>query len=379
MSEKLILAKIELFQIVITSLTIFLFLEMLERTITMIFVLNFASSPNITVFLGILIANGFLYSIFFSKLWPHFQKFLNFMVGSSTLFICLSLIQNAIFGMISSVLAQFLLLPILIYYLQVIRRKFTLALILGLCFNTLLRIWFDTLSLFANNVGQVLLIVITLIWFSLWFGSNQKNFTPVDANLELIHLYPIYVLLIIEYLILNSASVLSTWYFPDKNIFGLSLLMVFKIRYILINAGILLGLFVGAYLTLKNFFLDKKYYYLSFGIFIISIFDVIYLDLLTVVSIFLAQVTAIVILNFSINFITTTEISQLSLKLGIIQILVVLLMILVIGAGSWAAFPEPLKTILKGRASLFMIVSIYLFPTSTISLYIKPNGGRVNE
>ncbi|MHA2090776.1 MAG: hypothetical protein ACW98K_07945, partial [Candidatus Kariarchaeaceae archaeon] len=338
MSGRLNFTKIEFFRILFTSVSIYLYMLMFEHAIAMIFVLNFAGEPNATIALGLLMANGFSFNLIFKRYWPLQQKWVGYIVGAATIFIGFSLIPLAVSSALTAVIAQVLLLPVLTYNLQQLREKISLAAILAIGYNVCLRIWFHSLSLFATPIGRGTIIAIAFLWVINWIYLNRQDAEENKVEV-IIHLYPLMVLIYIEYFVLSSASLLSTWYLPSEELLGLSLFMVLKLKYTLMNVAILMGLLVGAYISINRAFISRQFFLICILVYWLAIIDIFYANKLVIISIFLVQMTASVFILTSSKFLFAKDISQFGMKLGLVQLLLIILMILELGAGNWAFFP----------------------------------------
>jgi hypothetical protein len=351
---------------------------MFEHAIAMIFVLNFASEPNATIALGLLMANGFTFRFILKRYWPLQQKWIGCLVGTGGIFIGLSLIPLAVSSALTAVISQIFLLPVLTHYLQILRKKIGLAAVLAISYSVCIRIWSHTLSLFATQMGRVMIVVIVILWAINWIYLYAQD-DIINHKGELIHLYPLMALIYIEGFVLGSASLLSTWYIPSNRLFGLSLFMVLELKYTMLNVSILIGLLVGAYISINQSFVNRQFFLICIAVYLLAIFDIFYTNRLLIISIFLVQVTVITFILASSNYLFAKNISQLGMKLGMIQLLLIILMILELGAGNWAFFPASIQLLFKGNAVWYMIGLSSVLPVSILSIGSKiQKGGMTN-
>jgi hypothetical protein len=337
--------------------TLFLFMVTFERTVALIFVLNFgAGALNASILLFLATMTGIFYTFGFNRVWPHSRKQLSSAISLGFILVFASAINVPIIALFAVVIFQISIAPVLVHYLQVLQKGFTTSAVLGVSLLISTRALLDTASYYATIFGLVLLFATNLCWFGIWITlSLKREHELLVVDLPLTSTSALFSFLIIQLIFLGSPSVLSTWYFRN---------------YLFTSIACLFGLQLGWYL-LSNETIHQKLelklvswalvllYTIAMGITIWSTNQI-----LSIIFIFLAQICAVYLLFNGIRVGAKARILDLGRSKAGIQFIIILGTFFVIGAPFWTAMP--LKFLLKYNDRALMYFLSILLPLSTI-------------
>lgn len=336
------------------SLAILMFMIAFERTVALIFVLNFAAGAlNASVILFLATMTGMYYIFAFNRIWPHTRTHLSISTSFGFLMIILSIFNNPLVSLLAVVVFQIVITPVIIHYLQVLQKEFTIAIVMGVVFQIMVRSLLDTASFYATNIGATVLLSLNVIWLIIWLMLVRMDFESINSSIQLTRFYSVFSFLIIEIIFLGSPSMMSTWLLRN---------------YLLTTISSLIGLYVGLYITFSQYdfkiYNQKITWYFASILFLISMTIIIWSfnEQLSYLAIFLAQIFAVYLLSVGISPGKTTQISTLGKRLTGIQFVIILVTFLVIGAPFWTAMP--LKFLLKHNDKALMLAVSSLLPLS---------------
>ncbi|MFV2015122.1 MAG: hypothetical protein ACC656_06830, partial [Candidatus Heimdallarchaeota archaeon] len=271
----------EIVRMLFISVVILLYMIAFERTIALIFVLNFAAGAmNITVIMFLATMTGIYYIFAFNRIWPHTRTHLSISTSFGFLMILLSIFNNPLVSLLAVVMFQIAITPVIIHYLQVLQKEFTIAVVMGVAFLIMTRSILNTTSFYATNIGLTLLLSFNFIWLILWLLLLRTDYDSINSNIELTRFYSLFSFFILEIIFLGSPSVMSTWFLRN---------------YLFISISSLLGLYIGLYIVLSfdnlKIINQKILWYLTSILFLTSMSIVIWSSdvLLSNLAIFITQ------------------------------------------------------------------------------------------
>ena len=335
------------------GIVVFLFFAQLERFLTMIFVLNFSTAgPNETVVLIVLLLTGVV-EIFLP--WPHSVRTLSISLVGTTVMVLLSLISITLLATLAAVLAMIFITPMLVNRIQLDMEQFSLCAILGVLIQLITRSWLDTASYYATTFGIFLFLLWIGLGVLLWFVKIRNDTRLIDSSQKtFIGVTPVIGFIFIQFLFLGFPNVVSTWHFRD---------------YFLISAVGVIGLSVGAFLIFERGEQILKGI-LIIGwmvLFLLSLIDLLWINLFPLITYFTAQVSTCVILFAGLNKSTIRSIKVVGLRLTTVQFLMVLILFLHVSAGNWAFMPSFL-VFTRGQAATTIFLAGLLLPLSSLKL-----------
>ena len=343
------------------SVAILLYMIAFERTVALIFVLNFAAGAmNATVIIFLATMTGIYYIFAFNRIWPHTRTHLSISTSFGFLMILLSIFNNPLVSLLAVVMFQIAITPIIIHYLQVLQKEFTIAVVMGVVFLIMTRSILDTASFYATNIGLTVLLSLNFLWLIFWLLLLRRDYDSINSSIQLTRFYSLFCFLILEIIFLGSPSVMSTWFLRN---------------YLFISISSLLGLYVGLYIVLSidnsKIINQKIIWYLTSILFLTSMSIVIWSsdELLSNLAIFGAQIFAVYFLYIGISKGETTQISTLGKRLTGVQLVIIIVTFLVVGAPFWIGMP--LKFLLKHNDKALMLVVSSLLPLSNIQILLK--------
>lgn len=355
----------DFYQILFSGLTLFLFYQFLEKIISQVFVLNFSTAgPNITVILILFVGTGFLYTFGLKNFWPHSNKFILMLMVATFISSIMIILPILIIPLLGAILGLFSLTPIIVHFISKLQEKFVLSASFSILFNISVRALFDTAPIFSLLLSIIAFYLILLSWFAIWFLKREKIDTLTANVPKLIGVTPLISFIYIEIMLLGSPSLLSTW-FPRN--------------YVLVTLAVGLGLVSGSDVVLKEIIRKKTItYWKLLGymfLYVISLIVVLWVEneFISVIAIFSLQMSAVIQLHKGTTIANENyPISSFGLKMGLFQLLCVILMVLQLFSGNWAFLPSFLEIIVKGNAALYLFILGILLPISTAANYNWP-------
>ncbi|MHA2252954.1 MAG: hypothetical protein ACXAD7_21505 [Candidatus Kariarchaeaceae archaeon] len=344
-------------KIIFMGLTVFFYMVTFERTVALIFVLNFAAGGlNASILLFLATMTGIFYTVAFNFVWPHSRKQLTISVTIGFLMILFSAATAPLIALFAAVIFQIAIAPVLVHYLQVLKKGFTASAILGVVIQITARSLLDTSTYYVTTFGLFLLFLINVIWFGYWLLMNRRiEHDEILADLPLTSTSSVFAFLIIQILFLGSPSMMSTWFLRS---------------YFFTVLAAMLGLLIGWYILNDNklrSILDHNIAeWIIFGLYILSMVVVIWSSnqYLAIPFILIAQATAIYLLHKGIRVGVNSRILDLGRKKAGIQFLIILGTFFVIGAPFWTAMP--LSFIMEHNDKGLMFFVSILLPFSAV-------------
>ncbi len=333
------------------SIVVFLYLSQLERFLTMIFVLNFSTAgPNLTVVLIFLLLTGVVELVL---PWPHTNKVLSISLVSAALMVLASFLPNPVLVTFASILSMMFITPLLVNRVQLLKEQFTLCVIVGVLIQITTRVWLDTASYCATIFG----IIILLLWIGLgvllWFIKIKNDPIPPSQQ-TLVGLAPVIGFILIQLLFLGFPNVVSTWFFR---------------HYFIISVVGAIGLSFGAILVFEKGeqILQDKWIFGWIALFLLSLTDLLWINLLSFITYFVAQVSGCVILYAGMKKNTIKSPKVIGIRLAITQLLMVFTLFLHVSAGNWAFMPS-LLAFTRGHAATTIFIAGLFLPLSCLKL-----------
>lgn len=340
-------------RLVFGALVVFLFFSQLERFLTMIFVLNFSTAgPNESILLIVLLLTGLVEVILPS---PHSVRALSISLISATIMVLMSFIPITMIATLATILAMMFITPMLVNRIQIENEEFTISVILAIFILIITRSWLDTASYYATLIGSMLFLLWISLGILLWFirvkndarliDSSQTTFTDVS---------PVISFLLIQLLFLGFPNVVTTWFLRD---------------YLLISFTGMIGLSFGACLSFergKQILKDKLVLGWMF-LYLLSLIDLLWINLLPIIAYFTAQVSVCVILYAGLSKMTTRSPRVIGLRITVIQFLMVFILLLHVSAGNWAFMPSFLA-FTRGHAATTIFIAGLFLPLTSLKL-----------
>ncbi|MFX0125007.1 MAG: endonuclease/exonuclease/phosphatase family protein [Candidatus Hodarchaeota archaeon] len=346
-----------LLQLIFGIFVVFLFFTQLERFLTMIFVLNFSTAgPNETILLILFLLTGLVELILPS---PPSVRSLSISLTGATVMAVLSFSPVTLLATLAAIFAMMFITPVLVNRIQLEKEQFALSIILAIILQIMMRSWLGTASYYTTIVGSILFLSWISIGIILWFikirhdprlmDSSQTTFTGVS---------PVIGFLLIQLLILGFPNVVSTWFFRD---------------YAVISFTGILGLALGALITFEkgeNLITNK----LEFGwvvLFLFSLIDLLWVNLLPFITYFAIQVSACVILYVGLSKNTIRSPKVVGLRMAVVQFLMVIILLFHVSAGNWAFMPSFLAYT-RGQAATTIFVAGLFLPLTSLKFEVPP-------
>ncbi|MFX0149685.1 MAG: endonuclease/exonuclease/phosphatase family protein [Candidatus Hodarchaeota archaeon] len=337
------------------AVLVFIFLSQFERFLTMIFVLNFSTEgPNVTIILLLFLMTGFLELVL---PWPHSQSLLTSCVLLVALMVLISFFPITIVATGGAILALIFITPVLVSRMQIERQYFFVAAVLGVLIQMITRVWLDTGSYYATILGVIFLLGWVVVGIVLWIFKVKDTILNTESpQREFIDIIPIFGFLIIQFLFLGFANVISTWFIRN---------------YLLMSFSGILGLSIGVILVLERGSQIINYKY-SLGwvfLYLISLSDLLWFNIIPIISYFGAQLSACIILYVGLNKNSIRSIRVIGLRLILIQFFAIIILFLEVSAGNWAFMPSFLE-ITRGQAAMFIFITGIFLPLSSLQLNV---------
>ncbi|MHA2248327.1 MAG: endonuclease/exonuclease/phosphatase family protein [Candidatus Hodarchaeales archaeon] len=333
------------------SVVAFLFFSQLERFLTMIFVLNFSTAgPNVTIVLIFLLLTGLVEVVL---PWPHKERTLSFCLVTSALMVLASFIPITLLATIAAILAMMFITPMLVNRVQLEKEEFALSMIMAIVIHVITRSWLDTASYYATILGTVLLLLWISIGVILWFIKIKNDPRLLDSSqTSFIGVAPVIGFILIQLLFLGFPNVVSTWFIRN---------------YFLISITGIIGLSVGALIIVERGeqILRDKMVLVWITLFLLSLIDLLWINLLPFITYLIAQVSACVILYAGLNKSTIRSPKVVGLRLTIVQLLMVVIIFLHVSAGNWAFMPSFLA-FTRGQAATTLFIAGLFLPLSSL-------------
>ncbi len=351
-------------KVIFVGLTFFFYMVTFERTIANVFVLNFgAGAINASILLFLATMTGLFYTFAFNYVWPHSRIQLSSSVSVGFLMLICSAIPIPIIALLAVVIYQVAITPVIVHYLQVLKKGFTASAILGVALMIASRSLLDTASYYATNFGLFVLSIIASLWLILWLWmSNRFDHEEFPSDLYLTSTSSLFSYMIIQLLFLGSPSVMSTWFLRD---------------YFFVAIAAILGLIIGWYIISEDYLGKFDREVVDWGIaivYLLAMVSVIWIpiEFLAIIFIFFAQLTAVLLLNKGIRVGVNSSILHLGRKKAGIQLVIILATFFVIGAPFWTAMP--LSFLLERNDKLLMFVVSALLPISAMRTFFYKEG-----
>ncbi|MFX1517980.1 MAG: endonuclease/exonuclease/phosphatase family protein [Promethearchaeota archaeon] len=345
-------------QLIFGTFVVFLFFSQLERFLTMIFVLNFSTAgPNESILLVLFLMTGMV-EIFLP--FPHSEKTLSICLIGATIMVLLSFIPITVLATLAAIFAMMLITPAIVNRIQLEEEQFTMSVILAILIEIIFRSWFNTASYYATMVGTVLFLSYISVGVLLWFIKIRKDPRLIEFSQKAFTgVSPVMGFLFVQLLFLGFPNVVSTWFFRD---------------YMLISFTGILGLILGALITFEK----GKYLIhnnLEFGwivLFLFSLIDLLWINLLPFITYFIAQVSACVIVYAGLSKNTIRSLKVVGLRMTAIQFLMILILLLHVSSGNWAFMPSFLA-FTRGQAATTIFVAGLFLPLTSLNFKIPLN------
>ena len=352
----------DFYKIVFAGIALFLFYQFMEKAISQVFVLNFSTAgPNITVVLVFLLATGFLYSLGLKKYWPHSPNFMLTLMISTVFASVLVLIPVKNIPILGAIIGLLALTPLIVHFISKLQEKFVLAAAFSIMFHITIRSLFDTAPIFSLTLSIVMFYLILTSWFVLWVWKREQINAATTDPIKLTGIAPLISFIFIEIMILGSPSVLARWY--PRN-------------YLLTVLVLGLGLVIGADVVLKEIIRKKDITDWKLAgymlLYVVSLIVILWLDneFAGVLAIFIVQTSAVIQLHKGTTIASEAYlISEFGKKMGLIQLLCIILILFQALSGNWAFLPGILEPILRGKAAWYLFILGMLLPISTALNY----------
>ncbi|MFX0174250.1 MAG: endonuclease/exonuclease/phosphatase family protein [Candidatus Hodarchaeota archaeon] len=337
------------------AVLVFIFLSQFERFLTMIFVLNFSTEgPNVTIILLLFLMTGF---IELALPWPHSQSLLTSCMLLVALMVLISFFPITIVATGGAILALIFITPVIVSRMQIEHQLFFVAAVLGVVIQMITRTWLDTGSYYATILGAIFLLGWVVVGIVLWiFKVKDMTLNIESPQREFIDITPIFGFLIIQFLFMGFANVISTWFIRN---------------YLLMSFSGILSLSIGAILVLERGSQIINYKY-SLGwvfLYLISLSDLLWFNIIPIISYFGAQLSACIIFYVGLNKNSIRSIQVIGLRLILIQFFAIIILFLEVSASNWAFMPSFLE-VTRGQAATFIFIAGIFLPLTSLQINV---------
>ena len=361
-----------------------IWLEVFQWVITRVFVLNFEiGGLNATALLVLLLITGWTVPV--SAQWPTVStpgRWFAIGIGGTSG----SLVPDPILAAIAGSVGVIGVTTVLVVLLADLRARFAVGAGLGVALYASLRAWFDTAPIFATTIGRGILVVLLTAAIGCWLLLMAANDGRVRPSFDgpFPPLSPLGVFLIVQATYLGAFHSLSTW----------------ALRPYAITAGLgLLGLLVGTWLVERSNLrgavqtarfervwprpftsVDSADRFGVFGrssavvwscLFIASLTALLWLDTWGMPFVFLAQVSAVVLLAIGSQPETRSSLGA-GTELAVAQLVALQLAFLYVSAVNWAFMPSPVDGLTRGLTAEFLLALGALLPISVLIVVPSP-------
>lgn len=354
-----------------------IWLEEFQWVVTRVFVLNFEiGGLNATALLVLLLITGWTVPV--SSQWPAVwtpgRWFAIGIVGTGA-----SIVPDPILAAIAGSAGVIGLTTVLVVLVADLRARIAVGAGLGVALYAGIRAWFDTAPIFATTAGRGVLVVLLTAAIGCWLLLVSANDGRVRPSFDgpFPPLSPLGVFLIVQATYLGAFHSLSTW----------------ALRPYAITGGLgLLGLLVGTWLVersgprgtvqtagfecwLRPFNnVDSADRLETFGrssavvwgcLFVASLTALLWLDTWGIPFVFLAQVSAVVLLAIGSQPETRSPL-RAGTELAVAQFVAIQIAFLYVSAVNWAFMPSPLDVLTRGLTAEFLLALGALLPISVL-------------
>lgn len=345
-------------QLIFGAIVVFIFLSQFERFLTMIFVLNFSTAgPNVTVVLIVLLLTGVVEVVL---PWPHSVRTLSISLVGALIMVLLSFIPITLVATLAAILAMMFITPMLIHRIQLEKEKFTMSVIMAVAIQIFTRSWLDTASYYATTIGSIFFLIWIGIGVLFWFVKIRKDISLINSSqMTFTGATPVIGFILIQLLFLGFPNVVSTWFFRD---------------YLTIFVAGIAGLSFGAFLIFEKseLILRNKFVIGWSVVFLLSLIDLLWINLLPILTYFAVQVSACVLLYTGLRKNTLRSHKVVGLRLIVVQLLMVFIILFNVSAGNWAFMPSFLA-FTRGHAAtaIFLAGIIFILPNLRFNIPVK--------
>ena len=323
-------------------LLIYFYIQTINRIIAMTFVLNFSTSGmNSSVVLIVIVLTAM-----FLPIWKIIPKPIPVALVISTIGLSLSLIGNAVLAIVGSGLFQLAALPLLLTLMNKVEDK-EISFAGGVALHIFLTVILGGLSMYSTVFGMAIFVLIILDWIylSLQFKGDYEPSSSVIMAISFIFLQGVF---------LSFPGMLSTWFLAENPIF-VSLHLWILLKYWGRIMFSLLGLLIAI-------IYPKRHNSYLFGIVaVVLLAEILFLGMVSVISLGIIQ-------YLSVSLVCKEGTKHNGIKLGLIQFLLLILVFLYVGAGSWAFMPSVIEGITRGMAGAYLLLLGVLYFIGGIKL-----------
>ncbi len=326
----------------------FLLLVTLDRAFAMVFILNFSvDGPNATAGLVMLFVTGLLFVMGLQRRWPLSPKTLTVLAVAAGIAALASMIPEPHVAVFAAVIFHGVAAPVLVALLQRLERTFALAAALGVLLHVAGRAVLDSapyhdavLGVAAVGLGAAGFVIL---------GRRALASPALDAQAPggLVDPAPFAAFLFMQYAFLGSVAAVSTWIPRDP---------------VQVAAASLLGILAASLLILRGRTLHGLGIAGAAVLFAAALADLLVFGLVGPTSLMVAQITAILLLEYGLTRGSGTSLRRMGISLAIIQFIAIVLIFLEVSAGNWAFMPAPVGAFTRGNAGLFLLLVGVLLP-----------------
>lgn len=358
MLEKLDLTDNDYHLIILGGLTMMLYMTSLVRTVSMIFILNFSSGGlNASIILFFFSLSGFIYAITADRYYPHSNKFLYSSFGTGLLSLLLSMLPLPIISLVFAVAFQISSTPTLISVLMLLRKKFALAGAFSILVNALVLSMINYSSFYGSGYGLFLLGLLGLVWAG--FGGYLVRIKDLfhQDEVQISSTSALMGFLVFNALLLAYPNVLATWLLVNDFLVLLIMLL-----------GVALGIAMLVYFPFEFRYQE----YIMLGVYLLSLVLLIWVQIpfFYLLSILLIEFASIMLLSSATRDNATASMRTLGIKMGLIQLLAMLLLFLQISTPFWTGMPAFLHGILRNNGQFLAFLLGLILPVSAgLSIY----------
>lgn len=338
----------------------FLCMVNLEQAIRGIFASSLASlSVNLSLVSVPLLLTGFLYPLGLGRAWPHKRGFLAACMVLAIACTVASLMRSTTVAILAAASATAFLTPLAAFMVGSQPLATVAGLAGGTAVHVALRAVNGTAVLASTGLGRATLLVVVFGFVVAGVGFLRgPTSEATESRLAPLGLAAFFAFLFFEYQLVGSPSALDTLHGAGD-----------VSDYLALAVGLQLGLAAGVYITIDR--LPRADGGLLAGVLVTYAISTVCLLLgwahvLAPLWVFLAQLTAVVLVRECMSKEPVSEIKRAASLAGVIQLSWLFLLVFHAFAPRWPFLPRLLWPVLEGQATVYLLLSYGLLPALVV-------------
>lgn len=332
-----------------------LWLTMMERAVHALFVVSLAALGISPTLLAIpLLFSAFIYALGLQRWWPHSRRFLMATTSIAIAAILTTIIAPGSWTVIASAIAVLALTVLLFDAIARLGAKMLGPCVIAALLAITLRIVSHTAPIGMTEHGIVLLVALAAVAAILGWSANRTERPHAGSA----GAAPIVIaFLLLEYQLLGVPSAIATLH--TQNMMGEAW------WYFTLVLGAQLGLLAGLHLTGRRI-TDMSILLIAAACFTAGAFIVTGVAYsVAPVWLFIAQVGAVTLLRSALEH-DNASIKAAGARAGLLQLTWWLIVVLHAFATKWPFLPSFTWPVLHGRATLYLVATLALFPVAVL-------------